>query len=80
MTDKLDLRLDNNASVWDAWTYGCMKNCPRGPDCPCLPYRMGDVPNHYPVPATMDNAIIALFNQPEIVGWSIPWMKRELRR
>ena len=49
----LDLKLSTGASVWDAWTYGCMKHCKTGtkPDCPCLPYRMGDVPPHYSVPA-----------------------------
>ncbi len=47
----LDLRLNTGASVWDSWVYGCMTNCPNSADCPCLPYRSGQVPPRYPVPA-----------------------------
>lgn len=51
MQHNLDLKLSTGASVWDAWTYGCMKNCPNSTFCPCLPYKCGDVPPRFPVPA-----------------------------
>ena len=38
-------------------------------------YAMGlDRPRH-PLPATMDNAILALFNQKEVGQWAVPYFK-----
>lgn len=43
-------------------------------------YALGMKPANFPVPATMDNAVMALFCQPEVTRWSVEWFKRELRR
>lgn len=62
----IDLNIDTVIQIedaWeviqqDAWVLGCIKNCKQGPDCPCLPYRMGDVPPRYSVPAKLDAPMI----------------------
>lgn len=43
-------------------------------------YYLGELKPNYPVPATMDNAVTALFHQKEITVWSVEWFKRELRK
>lgn len=43
-------------------------------------YAKGQEPPRYPVPATMDNAVIALFHSPAIIAWSVQWFERELRK
>lgn len=43
-------------------------------------YHRGAKPPNYPVPATMDNAMLALYHSPHITVWSVQWMKRELKR
>lgn len=42
-------------------------------------YNYGMLPPRYPVPATMDNAVLALFHSREVTRWSVEWFKRELR-
>jgi hypothetical protein len=59
------------ASIYDAMVLSCTKYCKHTEDyCPCLPYRLGDVPPRYPVPALAIDTIVAhTYNEDEYELW-----------